>query len=74
MDDDQLKNGSSIVINPFKDILGDCRSFDDCFNTATITFEKLIHAGGHRYVKARRPELYRDIIGQSTNLSRQSYG
>ena len=65
MDDDQLKNGCSMVIDPFGDILTECRTFDDSFVTATITSEKLIQAGGHRYIKARRPELYSNIIGQA---------
>ena len=64
MDDDQLKNGCSMILDPFGDILAECRSFDDSFVTAIITPEKLTQAGGHRYIKARRPELYRDIIGQ----------
>jgi len=65
MDDDQLKNGCSMIIDPFGDILAECRTFDDSFTTATITPEKLSQAGGNRYIKARRPELYRDIIGQN---------
>ncbi len=65
MDDDQLKNGCSMVIDPFGDILAECRSFEDSFVTATITHEKLNNAGGNRYIKARRPVLYRDIIGQN---------
>ncbi len=65
MDDDQLKNGCSMVLDPFGDILAECRSFDDSFVTATLTAEKLTQAGGYRYIKARRPELYRDIIGQA---------
>ena len=64
MDDNQLKNGCSMIIDPFGDILAECRLLDDSFVTATITPQKLIDAGGHRYIKARRPELYRDIIGQ----------
>ena len=64
MDDDQLKNGCSMIIDPFGDILSECRSFDDSFVTATISPEKLEQAGGNRYIKARRPNLYRDIIGQ----------
>ena len=64
MDDDQLKNGCSMIIDPFGDVIAECRSFDDSFVTATITPEKLIQAGGYRYIKARRPELYKDIIGQ----------
>src|SRR4051795_3888558 len=64
MDDDQLKNGCSMIIDPFGDIIAECRSFDDSIASAAIISQKLIDAGGHRYIKARRPELYRDIIGQ----------
>lgn len=64
MDDDQLKNGCPMIIDPFGDIVAECRSFDDSFVTATITPEKLQQAGGTRYIKARRPDLYKDIIGQ----------
>ncbi len=64
MDDDQLKNGCSMILDPFGDILAECRTFDDSIVTATITPEKLIQAGGHRYLKARRPDLYREILSQ----------
>jgi len=64
MDDDQLKNGCSMIIDPFGDIIAECRSFDDSLVTATITAEKLQQAGGTRYIKARRPDLYKHIIGQ----------
>jgi len=53
-----------MIIDPFGDILAECRSFEDSFVTATITPEKLTQAGGYRYIKARRPELYRTILGQ----------
>lgn len=64
MDDDQLKNGCSMIIDPFGDIIAECRSFEDSFVTATLSREKLTQAGGTRYINARRPELYKDIIGQ----------
>lgn len=64
MDDDQLKNGCSMIIDPFGDILAECRSFDDSFVTTVITPEKLSQAGGFRYIQARRPDLYREIVGQ----------
>lgn len=65
MDDDQLKNGCSMIIDPFGDVLAECRTLGDDITTATLTREKLIQAGGSRYIKARRPDLYRDIIGQA---------
>jgi predicted amidohydrolase len=64
MDDDQLKNGCSMILDPFGDILAECRSFSDDYVIATCTEEKLRLAGGFRYIKARRPELYKDIIGK----------
>lgn len=64
MDDDQLKNGCSMILDPFGDIIAECRKLDNDFAIATLTPEKLQQAGGHRYIQARRPELYRDIIGQ----------
>jgi len=64
MDDDQLKNGCSMIIDPFGNITAECRNLDDDFVTGILTPEKLTMAGGYRYLNARRPELYRDIIGQ----------
>ncbi|MGZ4000013.1 MAG: nitrilase, partial [Mucilaginibacter sp.] len=49
---------------PFGDIIAECRSFDDEIVIATITPEKLTQAGGYRYIKARKPELYGDIIAK----------
>jgi predicted amidohydrolase len=64
MDDDQLKNGCSMIIDPFGDILSECRTLGDDITTATLAADKLTKSGGYRYIKARRPELYRDILGQ----------
>ncbi|SHN34053.1 Predicted amidohydrolase [Cyclobacterium lianum] len=64
MDDDQLKNGCSMVIDPFGDILAECRKLEDDFVLATLRPEKLQQAGGYRYRNARRPALYRDILGK----------
>jgi hypothetical protein len=46
------------------DILAECRNLGDDFASAVITPEKLSMSGGYRYIKARRPDLYRDIIGR----------
>ncbi|MEP6613761.1 MAG: nitrilase family protein [Mucilaginibacter sp.] len=64
MDHDQLKNGCSMIIDPFGEIMAECRTMDDSFVIAEITADKLTQAGGYRYRKARRPDLYKDIIGQ----------
>ena len=64
MDDDQLKNGCSMIIDPFGDIIAECRTLGDDYISAVLTPEKPALSGGYRYVKARRPDLYKDIIGK----------
>ncbi|KAA2238582.1 nitrilase [Chitinophaga agrisoli] len=64
MDDDQLKNGCSMILDPFGDIVAECRALGNDIAIATCTPEKLTQSGGYRYRKARRPDLYADIIGQ----------
>jgi predicted amidohydrolase len=64
MDDDQLKNGCSMILDPFGDIIAECRTLGDELAIAEITPDKLSDAGGFRYMQARRPELYSDIIGR----------
>lgn len=63
MDDDQLKNGCAMIIDPFGDVLSECKTLGDDYAIAVLTPEKLTQAGGHRYIQARRPELYKDVIG-----------
>jgi len=62
MDDDQLKNGCSMVLDPFGDVLAECRKLGDDIVTATLIPDKLTQAGGYRYIKARRPGLYGKIL------------
>ncbi len=64
MDDDQLKNGCSMILDPFGDILSECRHLGDEQVSATLYREKLEQAGGSRYLNARKPELYGDIIAR----------
>lgn len=61
-DDDQLKNGNSMILDPYGEILAECRSMGDEVVVATCTPDKLMLAGGYRYRKARRPELYGKIL------------
>jgi len=65
MDDDQLKNGCSMIIDPFGDIIAECRTLGDDYVSGILTPEKLTQSGGYRYIKARKPDLYKDIIGKA---------
>lgn len=63
-DGEHLKNGNSMIIDPYGEVLSEIRTFDDDITIATINPEKLRLSGGHRYRNARRPALYRDILGK----------
>lgn len=58
-----LKNGNAMLLDPYGEVLSEIKSFEDAVTTATLTKDKLTLAGGYRYRNARRPELYRDILG-----------
>lgn len=62
MDDDQLKPGLSMILDPFGDVLDECRKLGEDYALANMTREKLQLAGGYRYRAARRPELYRHVL------------
>ncbi len=64
LDDDQLKNGCSMIIDPFGDVIAECRALGDDIALGVCTPEKLQQAGGYRYRQARRPNLYKAILGQ----------
>ncbi len=53
-----------MIVDPYGDVIAECRKLGDDVQTATLNPDALTKAGGYRYKKARRPDLYRDIIGQ----------
>lgn len=63
-DGEHLKNGNSMIIDPYGEILSEIKSFENDITTATITEDKLTLAGGFRYRNARKPELYGDILAK----------
>ncbi|MEM1124238.1 MAG: nitrilase family protein [Bacteroidota bacterium] len=64
-DGEHLKNGNSMIIDPFGEVLSEIKSFDDAVTVATITKDKIPLSGGFRYKNARKPALYKDIIGKN---------
>ena len=63
-DGEHLKNGNSMIIDPFGEVLSEIKSFGNEITIANIVKDKIPLSGGYRYSNARRPKLYRDIIGQ----------
>ena len=63
MDDDQLKNGCSMVIDPFGDVIAECRLLGNDIAIGSCSHRKIALSGGYRYREARKPELYGHILG-----------
>ncbi|HKL14674.1 MAG TPA: nitrilase family protein [Balneolaceae bacterium] len=62
-DGEQLKNGNSMIIDPYGEVLSEIKSFEDEITISKIIKDKIQLSGGWRYTNARRPELYKKIIG-----------
>ena len=58
VDDDQIRNGNAMIIDPYGEIVVECNSFDDDVVVGLCTPEKIDDSPGRRYLRARRPELY----------------
>ncbi|MEO1995443.1 MAG: nitrilase family protein [Planctomycetaceae bacterium] len=62
MDDDQVRNGNAMILDPFGDVICECDALDDDFTVGLCTADKRQQASGRRYLRARRPELYGKLV------------
>ena len=58
VDGGTIKPGGSMVLDPFGEVLAECRKLDDEVVVATLDPSKVEVAPGQSYIRARRPELY----------------
>jgi len=74
-DDDQIRNGNAMILDPFGEILAESAALGDDVVTATCTAEKIALSSGRRYLDARRPELYTDLVepGKSEPVTRPGW-
>jgi predicted amidohydrolase len=66
-DGEHLKNGNSMIIDPYGEVLSEIKTFSNDITISKITKEKIKLSGGWRYKNARRPKLYKNIIGREHN-------
>ena len=62
VDEDTIKPGLSMILDPFGEVIAECRELGDDVVVATLTPEKLEQASGRGYLRARRPELYGKLV------------
>lgn len=58
----QIRNGNSMILDPFGETIAECRRLGDEVVTALCTADKLDLSSGRRYLRARRPHLYGKLV------------
>jgi len=61
-DYDTVKPGLAMILDPFGEVLTESHAVEDDVVVGLLTPEKLEQSSGHRYIKARRPELYDKLV------------
>lgn len=69
IDGGTIKPGGSMILDPYGEVLAECRSLGDEVVVATLTPEKLGLASGQSYIRARRPDLYEGMVQPNPYLS-----
>jgi len=62
MDGGEVRNGHAMVLDPFGEVIAECRRLDDDVCVGLCTDEKIGVSSGQRYLRARRPELYGKLV------------
>lgn len=62
VDDDTIKPGLAMILDPFGEIVAESRALGDDVVVALLTADKLAESSGRRYLRARRPDLYGKLV------------
>jgi len=62
MDNGQVRNGNSMILDPYGEIISECTQLGDDVTVGYCTSEKISNSSGRRYLRARRPELYKTLL------------
>lgn len=63
-----IKPGGSMILDPYGEVLTECRNLGQQVVSATLDPAKRILASGPSYIRARRPELYRAMVEPNPHL------
>jgi predicted amidohydrolase len=63
-----IKPGGAMILDPFGEILQECRTLGDDVVTATLDPARLEVAPGRTYINARRPDLYAKLVEDNPRL------
>ena len=58
VDDDEIRTGNAMILDPYGRILSETGQADDAMVVADLDASLLAESSGRRWIRARRPELY----------------
>jgi predicted amidohydrolase len=61
VDDDEVRTGNAMILDPYGEILAESNKADDDMVVADLDAEVLPTSSGRRWLTARRPELYKPL-------------
>jgi predicted amidohydrolase len=60
-DDDEIRTGNAMILDPYGEILAETRALDDAMVVGDLDASLLETSSGQRWLRARRPELYESL-------------
>ncbi len=72
-DYDTIKPGLAMILDPFGEVLVESHELEDHVVVGLLTEDKLEHASGRRYLRARRPELYSKLVEPQESETRPGW-
>src|SRR5262245_7256664 len=76
-DDDEIRTGNAMVLDPYGEIIAETRALGDDMVVADLDASLLPTSSGRRWLRARRPELYASLAqptGQEVETRRVRLG
>ena len=76
-DDDEIRTGNAMVLDPYGEIVAETRALGDALVVADLDAALLPTSSGRRWLRARRPELYEPLTrrtGEEQQTRRVRFG
>jgi len=76
-DDNEIRTGNAMVLDPYGEIIAETRSTGDAMVVADLDASLLETSSGQRWLRARRPELYESLTrrtGREQRTRRVRFG
>jgi predicted amidohydrolase len=77
VDDDEIRTGNAMILDPYGEIIAESRALGDAMVVADLDASLLATSSGRRWLRARRPELYDGLTrptGQEMETRKVRFG